>query len=42
MVQEIACSANYGVNKTVKQSNDPGQLVMEQTKTPHPSESNQT
>ena len=41
-VQEITWSASYGENKTVKQSNDPLHLVMGQTKTPHPSESNQT
>jgi len=42
MVQEIAWSASYGVNKTVKQTNDPLHLSMGQTKIRHPSESNQT
>ena len=35
-VQEIAWSASYGQNKTVKQSNDPLHLIMGQTNTPRP------
>jgi len=35
-VQEIAWSASYGQNKTVKQSNDPLHLIMGQTNTRRP------
>jgi len=35
-VQEIAWSASYGENKTIKQSNGPLHLIMGQTNTPHP------
>jgi len=35
-VQEIAWSASYGQNKTVKQSNGPLHLIMGQTNTPRP------
>jgi len=35
-VQEIAWSASYGQNKTVKQSNGRLHLIMGQTNTPRP------
>jgi len=35
-VQEIAWSASYGENKTIKQSNGPLHLVVGQTNTPRP------
>jgi len=41
-VQETAWSASYDESKTCKQSNGPLHLVMAQSETPHPNDSNQT
>ena len=41
-VQEPVWSTSYDVNKTIKQSNGLLHLIIGQTKTPHPNQSNQT